>query len=319
MLPRSRRGVLTLLGLALPCATLGALLATRAHAEDATVDAKEVAERCAVRLAIALTGRSPDARLVAAADPQAGVDAMIGSPEFAEGFARFVNAELNGGPSASASDDPVYWLAKHVVENDRPWSDMFVGPYAITATTDGMEISDDADGLGYFRSDAWRKRYAGNEEQGYMLVAAFRILQNTTGLELVPSVGNPGDDRSDSGRKATACVGCHYDAWFALDTSAKLLPKRKGQGETMTFTKSTEGPQKLLGKTLDDDRAFVTTLVASDAWRFNQCRTIFKYVYGRPENQCEASVFDACVDALTEQKTVRAAALAVAKDPAFCR
>ena len=319
MLPRSRRSVLTLLGLALPCVTLGAFLANRAHAEDATVDAAEVAERCAVRLSIALTGKSPDPRALAAADPQAAVDTMVASPEFADGFARFVNAELNGGPSANASDDPVYWLAKHIVESDKPWVDMFVGSYAITPTADGMAVAEDPVGLGYFRSETWRKRYAGNEEKGYMLVAAFRILQNTTGLDLVPSVGNPGDDRSDDGRKATACVGCHFDAWFALDTSAKLLPKRKGQGDGMTFTKSTEGPQKLLGKTLTDDRDFVNTLVASDAWRFNQCRIVFKYVYGRSENQCEATVFDACVDALAEQKTIRAAVRAVAKDPSFCR
>ena len=63
-----------------------------------------------------------------------------------------------------------------------------------------------------------------------MLVAAFRIVQNTTGLTLVPCVGNPGDDRTAKGRANGACKSCHFDAWYALDTFAKLLPKRKGHG-----------------------------------------------------------------------------------------
>src|SRR5262249_28858025 len=120
-------------------------------------------------------------------------------------------------------------------------------------------------------------------------------------------------------RKAQPCRSCHYDAWYALDSYAKLLPKRKGQGDTMTFTPPSEGPQQLLKKQVADDKELVSTLVDSDAWRFHQCRNAFKFLHGRAENECEAPVFDKCVDALAQQKTLRAAVAAVAKDASFCR
>ncbi len=294
---------------------------TTAHAEGAEGDQAEANERCAVRLSIALSGKSADASLLASNDPRAAVDGMLASPEFADRYARFINAKLNGGPIADANDDPIYSLAKHVITNQLPWSDLYVGPYRVTASeTDGagMEVTQDPDGLGYFRSLSWMKRYAGNEDKGLMLVAAFRVVQNTTGLELVPSVGNPGDDRSELGRKAAACRGCHFDQWFAIDTVAKLLPTRRGQGRSMKFDPSEEGPQQLLGKTLANDRELVQTLVDSDGWRFNQCRNVFEFLYGRPENQCEAKVFDACVSALEQTKTIQSAVAAVAKDASFC-
>jgi hypothetical protein len=73
-----------------------------------------------------------------------------------------------------------------------------------------------------------------------------------------------------------------------------------------------------LGKTIANDKDLVTALVTSDGWRFNQCRQVFKFLYGRQENECEAPVFDKCVDALDQQKTIDAAVAAVAKDPSFC-
>lgn len=291
----------------------------RAHAEDAEVDRAEASERCAVRLSIAIAGKSPDAALMGSADPQSAVDGLVASPEFADRFASFINAEFNGGPSSGPNDDPVYYLAKHVITMKKPWSDMFVGPYALVPTATAMEVREDANGLGYFRSPAWMKRYAGNEPGGMMIVAAFRIIQNTTGLELVPSVGEPDDDRTAAGRLNAPCKSCHFDAWYALDTFAKLLPKRNGMGDTMTFTAATAGPQSGLGKTLANDAEMVKSLVDSDAWRFSQCRNVMKYLYGRAENQCEAQVFDKCVDALGKDKTIQAAVSAVAKDPSFCK
>src|SRR5690606_27857019 len=97
-----------------------------------------------------------------------------------------------------------------------------------------------------------------------------------------------------------------------------LLPKREGTGDAMTFIPSTAGPQPLLNKTIKDDKEFLETLVASDAWVFNQCRRVYRFLYGRSENQCEAKVFDACVDTLKEKKDIKAAVAVVAKDPSFC-
>jgi len=315
----AQKTLLSVLGLAVPLVTMGVALSSGAHAADATGDQKEAAERCAVRLAIAITGKSPSDALMSSATPQSQTDALVGSDDFAERYARFINSEFNGGASDDATSDPVYYLAKHVITNDKPWSDLFVGGYAVDATDDAMEVTDDPEGLGYFRTTAWGKRYAGNEPGGLMISAGFRILSNTTGLTLTPSVGQPGDDRTENGRMNQPCKSCHFDSWYALDTVAKLLPVRKGTGDTVTFTATKEGPQKLLGKTLSDDKDLVTTLVDSDAWRFNQCREVFKFLYGRPENQCESPVFDKCVDALTATKTIRSAVAAVAKDGSFCQ
>lgn len=320
----TRRGVrISLVAVLAPLLAAGAALVGKrsAHAEDASGDQAEQNERCAMRLAIALTGKSPDATQLKAGNPQASVDAMLDTPEFADRYASFTNSELNGGPIAAVNDDPIYTLAKHVITEKMPWSDLFIGPYSVkpgAAATDAMTVGDDAEGLGYFHTDSWRKRYAGNEEKGVMLVAAFRIVQNTTGLEIVPSVGKPGDDRGETGRKASPCNSCHYDSWFAIDKVASLLPLRTGTGTTATFPARKVAPVELLGKTIDSDKQLLETLVSSDAFKFNQCRLVFKFLYGRPENQCEAKTFDACVTALETTKTIQSAVAAVAKDASFC-
>ncbi|MBX3226149.1 MAG: hypothetical protein KIT84_28750 [Labilithrix sp.] len=321
----ARRGLrISLIAALAPVLAAGAALVgkTSAHADEATqADKAETAEKCAVRLAIALTGKSPDAALLADGDPQSKVDAMVASPEFAERFARFINSEFNGGPIAAANDDPIYYLAKHVIGEGMPWSDLFMGPYQVkpaAVAANGMDVTDDAEGLGYFRTLSWQKRYAGNDPGGLMLVGAFRVMQNTTGLELVPSVGEPDDDRTAEGRKSGVCKGCHYDAWFALDTAAELLPTRTGTGDALKINPPKATTVNLLGKELKDDRELVETLVSSDAWKFNQCREVFKFLYGRPENQCEAATFDACVAALETGKTIQKAVAAVAKDASFC-
>ncbi len=316
----SRRLRISLVAALVPVLAGSAALLTKksAHAEDATADKAELNERCSVRLSMALLGESPDPALLTSSAPQAMVDSMIATPAFQERFARFINSEVSGSPVEDPKKDPVYWLARHIITQNKPWSDLFIGPYAITASETGMTVTNDPNGVGYFRSPEWMKRFAGNDEEGTMLVAAFRMTQNTTGLELKASVGNAGEDRSLEGRKAPACKGCHYDAWYALDTVAKLLPTREGTGDAMKFIPATAGPQPLLGKTIANDKEYLETLVASDAWLFNQCRRVFKFLYGREENRCEAKVFDACVDALSETKTIQAAVATVAKDPSFC-
>src|SRR5687768_14621437 len=67
-----------LLPVATVAATAGGLLLTKkaAHAEGAEADKAEVNERCAIRLAIALVGKSPEDGQLTSANPQAAVDAM---------------------------------------------------------------------------------------------------------------------------------------------------------------------------------------------------------------------------------------------------
>ena len=318
---RSRLRIPVLAAL-VPFVAAGVALTTgpRAHAEGAEADKAEANERCAIRMSIALVGKSADGALLSSPDPQTAVDAMVATPEFAERYARFVNSQFNGGPSTDAKDDPVYYLAKHVLTQNKPWSDLFVGAYDVEATATAMEVKADPAGLGYFRTDAWRKRYAGNEATGYMLVGAFRILSNTVGLTLTPSVGNPGEDRTANGRQAEACKGCHFENWYALDKVARVLSRRQGTSKNMRFVAPSDGPQSILGgKTISDDAQLVNALVGTEEFKVNACKMAFQYLYGREENSCEAQVFDRCVDAFTKDQTMQSAVAVVAKDPTFCQ
>lgn len=294
--------------------TVGLAKPQRATA-DGAAEAAEKRERCATRLSIALLGQSPTAELLAAQDPQASVDTMLKDPDFVERFSRFVNSQFNPEPGANVQEDASYTLAKYVMTNDKPWKDMFVGPYDVTDT-----VTDDPDGLGYFRSTAWMRRFAGNELAGYRIVAAYRILQNTTGLALTATTAVDGVDLSAQGRQAPACAGCHYQNWYALDKVAKILSKRNGEGNNMTFTPPNEGAQQILGgKAIANDKELVESLVASENFKFNACRLAMGFLYGRDENTCEAKVFDACVDAFTAKGTMTAAVATIAKDPTFCQ
>jgi tRNA U38,U39,U40 pseudouridine synthase TruA len=289
----------------------------RAEAED-----EGAKERCATRLSIAMLGKSASDALLKSSDPQASIDQMIADPAFIDRFATFINSTNNAGPGSGPGDDAVYYLAKYVLEKNLPWKNLYIGAYKVDVNADksAMVVSDDPAGLGYFRSVPWQRRYAGNESAGYKLPTAFRMLQNTTGIELVASTNQPGDDVSATGRKSPQCASCHYEKWFALDKIAKVLTRRNGTDDKMTFTPPTEGPQQVLdGITVKDDKDVVTALVDSEAFRHRQCRLAFKFLYGRNENQCEAPLFDACMDAFKEKGTIQAAVATVAKDPGFCK
>lgn len=305
-------------GVVVPVVAIGvaALTANRPLRAEAP-DEAEKRERCATRLSIALLGKSASPALLAQANPQDSVDVMLDDPAFMERFSRFINAAFNPEPGMNAQEDASYWLMKYVLENDKPYKDLFVGPYMVGA---GGAVTVDANGLGYFRSPAWMRRYAGNEQDGYRIVAAFRILNNTTGLSLTAVTNVDGVDISANGRKAPGCAGCHYSNWYALDKVAKILSRRQGTGANMTFVPPSEGPQQILGgKTIANDKELVTELVASENFKFNTCRLAFEFLYGRPENACEAKVFDKCTAEFTSKQTITAALAAVAKDPTFCQ
>lgn len=272
-------------------------------------------ERCATRLSIALVGRSATPDLTAAGNPQERVDELLADPAFVERFARYANHELNPEPGQNAAEDATYTLASYVLAQKKPWKEMFVGAYDVAET-----VTPRADGLGYFRSAAWMKRYAGNEEDGYRLVAAYRILQNTTGLQLTATTNVPGADLSAAGRANAACAGCHYGSWFALDKVARVLSRRQGLGKNMTFLPPTDGPQEILGgKTIADDAALVNALVASPSFQVNACRLAFRFLYARNESACEAAVFDRCMDAFAADGTMQSAVSVIAKDASFCQ
>lgn len=297
---------------------LAASVAT-AQSVGAPIDPQQV-ERCAVRLGIAFTGKSPDAALLGEANPQTQISELLKTGAFIERFSRFINSRFNNEPGNSSVEDSAYHLAKYVLTNDKPWTDLFLGPYKVDTVNGSVQVQDDPNGLGYFRSTPWLKRYAGNEEQGIKLSTAYRILNNTTGVHLVPSVNAAGADVSANGRQGSGCRGCHYDGWFALDRVASVLTRRVGTGNDIKFEAPTAGPQELLdGQLISDDKELVTALVNSPNFEFNTCRLAFQFLYGRNELACEGPIFDRCVDAFRSQKTMQAALLAVAGDPSYCQ
>ncbi len=281
--------------------------------------------RCATRLSLSLTGRPPSAALIADADPQSKVDDLLAEDAFVEQFARFANSKMNAEPADTPAGDATYFLARHVLTNRKPWHELFDGAYRVEAVAAAggnpatARVVDDPAGLGYFRSRPWMVRYAGNEEDGYRLNAAFRIQQNIIGLDVGAVTSSPGTDISATGRMANGCRSCHYDSYFALDKVAKVLSRRTGTDTNITFTPSTEGPQQILdGQTIGSDAQLVAALVTSTEHKFNTCRLAFEFAYGRAEATCEAALFDACIDAYTASGDIRDALRTITKDPGYC-
>jgi hypothetical protein len=298
------------------------VLAATVLAASTALAQTEARDRCATRLSASLLGQSPTAALLASSNPQTSVDAMIATPAFQEKFARFINAKFNVDPGETPAEDATYFLAKHVLQNNRPWSDMFLGLYRVdpgaTATADAV-VAADANGLGYFRSRAWMVRYAGNELDGYRINAAYRMMNNVLGLKLVAAVNTNGVNAD--GRMQAACAGCHYNTTFGLDYVSKLLSRRVGtDAATMTFRAPNEGAQPVLGgQMLSNDKAFVTAMVNSTDFKFNTCRTAMEFLYARAEFKCEGPVFDACMASFGATSTMQSAVAAIAKDAGFCQ
>jgi len=312
-----------LFGLGVPVAAM-ALWANSGTSHSQTPVDEAAKVRCATRLSLSLTGKAPSASLLAAADPQAQIDTLLADPAFVEQFSRFVNSQMNPEPAMTPAQDSTYYLAKYVLENQKPWHEMFDGQYDIKAVAAAngnpatAEVVADTNGLGYFRSRPWMLRYAGNEEAGYRLSAAFRIQQNIIGLDVGAVTNAPGVDVSATGRMSNNCRGCHYDPYFALDKVAKILSKRVDTNP-ITFSPPTEGPQTILdGQTVANDGDLVKALLASNDYKFRTCRLAFVFLYGRPEASCESALFDKCIDDFTQTGDVRAALRAVAADPGFC-
>lgn len=313
-----------LVAIGLPAVALASWASIGSSSGSAPAD-EAARVRCATRVSLALTGRAPSEALLAELDPQSKIDELLADPAFVEQFARYVNSEMNPEPGETPAADATYFLAKHVLENNRPWRELFDGPYTIEAVPAAggnpatARVVADANGLGYFRSRPWMVRYAGNEEDGYRLNAAYRIQQNIIGLDVGAVTSAPGTDISSTGRMAGACRGCHYDSYFALDKVAKVLSRKTGPDGNPTFTPPTEGPQQLLdGRMVASDAELVAALVESTDHKFRTCRLAFQFLYGRGEATCEAQLFDACMDAYTATGDVRDALRTIAKDDSYC-
>jgi len=295
-----------------------------AVADGNDADKAARAERCATRLSIAMVGEAATAAQLASSDPQSATDTLLTDARFIERFSRFINSQFNLTPGATPAEDASYYLAKYVLTNGKPWTDMFVGKYDVAPSNPQQAMSeatvtDDPDGLGYFRSRVWMVRYAGNEPAGMRIVAAYRMMWNTIGLTLAATTNAPDADVSATGRQAAQCRGCHMDSWYALDKVAAVLGTRRGTGNNTQFDPVTGGAKSILGGVMvADDKQLVETLIANEAFDVNVCRLAYKYLYGRAEYSCEGPAFDRCVDAFKKDKKIQTALATVAKDASFC-
>ena len=295
-------------GLAAAAVVIAGVFALTSHAgADEGKETQALAkDRCDNRLSIAFTGKTANGSQKAAD--------LMETADFQERFARFINSEFNNAPGATALEDAPYYIAKRVLADGRPWSDMFLGKFRVSPVASNVAVFEDSDGLGYFRSADWYKRYEGNEENGIKLATAYRIMNNVVGLKLTASTASPNADQSASGRQASPCNGCHFDGWFALDKVASILPKK---GESFDAYKG--GPKEILGgKQVGNDKELVEALVDSENFSVNACRLAFKFLYARSDNRCDGPVLDRCVDTFKAEKTIQSALDSVASEPGFC-
>ncbi len=291
--------------------------------------AQQKARRCWEKTALALVG-SP--RAAAFGRDDAGFppefepsrvalyfgDAVY-QPTFANRFAGFVNSKWQPEQSTDKPRNVPYLLARHVVGNNLKWREVFVGHFDIDFTEGRGAVVPADSGLGYFRVGPWQRQYAGNEVAGYKLSTAYRLLNNIVGVKLTPAANNTLGDASATGRAAPGCSGCHFNGSYPLDLIARVLTRRQGFGESMTFVAPTDGPQQLFGQTMNSDADVVTALVNSPAFVFNTCRLTFEFMYGRPESTCEAPIFEACVSAFEAEGTIRSAILGIVQHPDYCQ
>lgn len=294
--------------------TLGVLVALPSAAQTAADLARE---RCANRLTRSIQGQRPKAALLAEADPQANVEGLF-DRVFVERFAAFVNGKFHDRYSNRPEENTPHARIVRVFNLDLPWKDVFIGQWVIGPNVATPTVPSDT-AIGYFTDAGWMRRYAGNEEAGYRLSSAYRILQNTIGLKLTAATNNASGENDSVGRERPECRGCHWDGTFPLDKVARVLSRKQGSGSSMKFVPPTDGPQALLGKVITTERELLEALVHSDAFLFNSCRLAFEYLSGREETTCEAPVFDACMDTLRRTGSMRQALIAIARRPEYCR
>lgn len=271
-----------------------------AQASPATGD-PNTALRCRNQTSIALAGRLPTAEEIAAGDREAVVDGLLSHEDFREHFASFLMRELNNVPSEETYQDALYLVALEVLKTNRPWSSLFNGAFGVrqSPATGRHYVYEDPQGLGYFRTPGWIQRYPGNEAQGVRLTAAYRMLNNLTGIRLTAVNNANATDVSKKGREASGCRSCHYDGWAPLDPVASILGARRGTGLSLEILPPAPDAVAVVGgRAVRNDRELVERLLSSEDYPLHMCDLMFHYVYGRAASSCEAPVVDACVATL---------------------
>ena len=203
------------------------------------------------------------------------------------------------------------------------WRELFLGHYNVYPKKGTVVEAEN--GLGYFSLFPWKQTYAGNEENGVQINAAYRILHNMTYLrsEAVDSEEVGLDDLDAEGRRQKPCSSCHYEQWFALDKTASVLGKVRRQGDKLTF----EGPSGEFVKLFNDEVSvrdkygLVNAIADSEHFRYNACRLAFKFVFRQDHARGDAEIeaFDACMKVFQKDSTIQTAIGALLKSKAFCK
>lgn len=280
----------------------------------------ESAQRCTRRLSQVLgTGYRANLQSLAGATPQSKVRTWLESADAIATIGGFMNSRFNSAPGVNLAQDNLPAAVRYVLVNKKPWKTLFTGRFRINHTNNIITDDPTAPALGYFGSIGWQTRYLGNAPDGLLLSAAYRTMQNTIGLKLVPSAQNGEGDATATGRERAECRGCHFDSPYGLDLVARLLPRKMGTGGAAKPTIVPVTPQTIFnGLQVRDHEHLLEVLTSSEAFAFRTCRLAFEFAYGRPESACEAPAFDRCVEAFTRTGQLQDALASYLEDPSFC-
>jgi len=284
--------------------------------------AQSTPKQCATRLSFAITGKAPTPAFLGSADPQleGAVRALVDSEDFRERFARFANSQWNEGPGANSQEDATYHMVKHTLTTKLPWKNVFVGPYNVVDDNNNVRVESDSNGLGYTRSRAWMERYAGNEGDGVRISTAYRVMQNSFGVELGAINLPAGADTTVNGRNVQQpCKSCHFDQVTALDPASVPFPRVIRSNNQVSFGPPNTNPVDVLGgNTVIDDTDFMNLLAESIDAKYHACQLAYKYLTGRKEFSCDKSVMDSCLAAFESTGQIEDALVSIATDKTYC-
>ena len=275
---------------------------------------------CNQKLYNTLFDRAPTAEELELPDPLARIDSMLSDEAFQDTFARFVNARMNWGPVDDRERNPVYnMVLELILKRSHAWRDLFTAQVDVV----GQNVNPSQNAVGYFENRHWKKRYAGNEEEGYKLRTAYMVMNNVIGLNLeaITVTANGGSSRADRESPGNVCYSCHVAADFALDKVARILDRvdRQASDAQNTIFRAPEGPaQVVYGQQVGDLRELVEMLTTLDSFDNQACRVAFAFIFGREEAGTEPDVFDGCLARFRQSGDVTDALRHFLQSQLFC-
>lgn len=284
----------------------------------------ETAMQCNQKLSSTLFGRSATTAELNIADPKSRVDAMMQNQEFIEHFSSYVNAHMEWIPDDGIRNNPVYGaLTFYLFQNgeEKPWHELFTGNYGLYDNG----YNPQSDGSGYFSDREWKRKYKGNEEDGFKLRTAYMIMNNSIGLNLEAlTVNNSGGSGRDARQDPNSvCYACHYKEEFALDRIANVLPQvnREASDAQNLIENPPPGPtpQIIYGAAVSNLDELVDSLVTTDEFYTNACHIAFNFVFGRDERGADKEIFKSCLDEFRTDGRISVAVRHFIDSEIFCK